>query len=130
LLATGTGGIKASRSDFADWRSATDASDHQAAMLLAALTGLGVATGGDWAGDRSDLLPTTANNWTRAIDAAGAAGRTGEAIMLAATGLQGAWKDVPPLHLYHITAALNRVGRAREARLIAAEALTRLDSGA
>lgn len=130
LLAAGTGGIKASRSDFADWRSATNANDHQAAMLLAALAGLGVATGGDWAGDRSDLLPTTTNSWTRAIDAAGAAGRSGEAIMLAATGLQGTWQDVPPLHLYHIMAALNRVGRAREARLIAAEAVTRLDSGA
>ncbi len=129
LLATGTGGIKASRSDFADWRSATNASDHQAAMLLAGLAGLGIATGGDWAGDRSDLLPTTSNSWTRAIDAAGAAGRGGEAIMLAATGLQGTWETVPPLHLYHLVAALNRVGRGHEARLIAAEAVMRLDSG-
>jgi hypothetical protein len=32
---------------------------------------------------------------------------------------------VPPLHLYHITAALKRSGRNEEARMIAAEALTR-----
>jgi hypothetical protein len=128
LLATGTGGIKATPGDFADWRKATKASDHQAAMLLAALAGLGIAD--DWDSEREDLLPTTANSWTRAISAAGAGRRTGETIMLAATGLQGRWQTVPPLHLYHITAALTRVGRGTEARLIAAEAVTRLDSGA
>jgi hypothetical protein len=130
LIATGTGGIKATPGDFADWRSATNASDHQAAMLLAALAGLGVASGSDWDSEREDLLPATSNSWTRAIAAAGAGRRAGEAIMLAATGLQGDWQKVPPLHLYHITAALTRVGRGQEARLIAAEAVTRLDSGA
>ena len=128
LLATGTGGIKATSGDFADWRKATKASDHQAAMLLAALAGLSVAD--DWDSERDELLPATGNSWTRAIAAAGAGRRTGEVIMLGATGLQGRWQGVPPLHLYHITAALTRVGRGEEARLIAAEAVTRLDSGA
>jgi hypothetical protein len=123
LLAAGTGGVPVSRREFSDWRSATGASDHQAAMLLAALAGLGLAD--DWSGERSDLLPATVNSWTRAIDAAAAGRRPGEAIILSATGLQGAWKDVPPLHLFHILAALNRVGRGAEARLIAAEAVTR-----
>jgi hypothetical protein len=125
LLATGTGGVTASPGDFDDWRTATKASDHQAAMLLAALAGLGTASGSDWASERDDLLPTVANSWTRAIDAAAAGRRTGEAIILSATGLQGAWKDVPPQHLQHIVAALTRVGRSAEARLIAAEAVTR-----
>lgn len=127
LIVTGTGGIKATPGDFTDWRSATNANDHQAAMVLAALAGLGIASGSDWDSAREDLLPTTSNSWTRAIAAAGAGRRAGEAIMLAATGLQGQWQTVPPMHLYHITAALTRVGRGQEARLIAAEAVTRLD---
>jgi len=61
----------------------------------------------------------------RAIDAAAAGRRTGEVVILAATGLQGDWRDVPPLHLAHIVAALRRIGRSAEARLIAAEAVTR-----
>jgi hypothetical protein len=39
--------------------------------------------------------------------------------------LQGAWADVPPLHVYHVVSALTRAGRPAEARLIAAEAVTR-----
>jgi hypothetical protein len=74
---------------------------------------------------RRDLLPRAANSWTRAIDAAAVAGRTGEVAILAATGVQDQWNKVPPLHLYHIVAALTRTGRAQEARLVAAEALTR-----
>ena len=125
LLATGTGGIAASADDFDDWRSATSASDRRAAMLLAGLAGLGVARGGDWAGEIEDLLPATANSWTRAIDAAATGGRMGEVVILAATGMQGGWASVPPAHLYHIVAGLTRVGRPLEARLIAAEAVTR-----
>lgn len=125
LLATGTGGVPNGADEFDDWRSATKATDHQAAMLLAGLAGLGVANGSDWAGLRRKLLPSTQTSWTRAIASAGAGRRAGETIILAATGLQGAWKDVPPQHLYQIVLALNRVGRPLEARLIAAEAVTR-----
>ena len=128
LLATGTGGVPASADDFDDWRSATSASDRRAAMLLAGLAGLGVARGSDWASDIEDLLPATANSWTRAIDAAAAAGRIGEVVILTATGMQGSWNSVPPAHLYHIVAGLTRVGRAFEARLIAAEAVTRTET--
>ena len=125
LLATGTGGVPASADDFDDWRSTTSASDRRAAMLLAGLAGLGVARGSDWASDIEDLLPATANSWTRAIDAAAAGGRMGEVVVLAATGMQGGWSSVPPAHLYHIIAGLTRVGRSFEARLIAAEDVTR-----
>jgi hypothetical protein len=92
---------------------------------MAALAGLGQTGGSEWSALKADLLPRAANSWTRAIDAAGAAGRLGEVTILAATGLQGPWADVPPLHLYHIVSALSRAGRSDEARLIAAEALTR-----
>ncbi|NJC09140.1 hypothetical protein GGQ62_002138 [Polymorphobacter fuscus] len=125
LLATGTGGVPIDADAFESWRSDTSATDHQAAMLLAGLAGLGLASGADWEDARGELLPATANSWTRAIDAAAAGRRAGEAIILSATGLQGAWKDVPPQHLYHVVAALNRVGRPLEARLVAAEAVTR-----
>jgi hypothetical protein len=125
LLVTGAGGVPNGAGEFRDWRRATKASDHQAAMLLAGLWGLGLANGSDWAGFRRELLPLTQTSWTRAIVAAGMGRRSGEVIILAATGLQGAWSDVPPQHLYHIVAALARVGRSREARLIAAEAVTR-----
>lgn len=123
LLATGAGEVAVDSNDFADWRRATGASERQAAMLLAGLAGLGLAD--NWDSERNDLLPLPRNNWTRALAAAAAGGRMGEVIMLSATGLQGQWADVPPAHLYHIVAALNRVGRGKEARLIAAEAVAR-----
>jgi hypothetical protein len=45
---------------------------------------------------------------------------------LSALGLQGGnWKSVSPAHLYHAVSALRRVGLGAEARMIAAEALTR-----
>ena len=125
LLAVVNGGVPTDTADFKDWRRASTADDRRAAMLIAALSGLGIARGSDWDSLRGDLLPRAANRWTRAIDAAAAAGRTGEVVILAATGLQGGWADIPPLHLHHILAALVRVGRAEEARLIAAEAMTR-----
>ncbi len=125
LLATGTGGVPATADDFDDWRSAVGADDRAAAVLLAGLAGLGVARDSDWAGEIADRLPATADSWTRAIDAAAAGGRMGEVIILAATGMQGGWAAVPPAHLQHIVAALTRVGRTVEARLIAAEAVTR-----
>ncbi|GGE18051.1 hypothetical protein GCM10011529_25700 [Polymorphobacter glacialis] len=125
LLAAGTGTVEVTPSAFRDWRSTSGADDRRAAMLFAALAGLGVTTGSDWDGLRTDLLPRNTNSWSRAIDAAGRARRTGEVTLLAATGLQGPWADVPPLHLHHIVQALVRSGRTTEARLIAAEALTR-----
>jgi hypothetical protein len=125
LLATGSSGVPITPSEFKDWRSATGADERRAALLLAGLAGLGRASGGGWDGLRRDLLPRAANSWTRAIDAAAVAGRTGEVAILAATGVQDQWNKVPPLHLYHIVAALTRTGRAQEARLVAAEALTR-----
>ncbi len=125
LLATGSAGLAVTPAGFQDWRSATGADPRHAALLLAGLAGVGAAAGSGWDSLRGELLPRAENSWTRAIDAAAAGGRTGEVVILAATGLQGGWRDVPPRHLAHIVAALVRVGRGDEARLIAAEAVTR-----
>lgn len=125
LLAVGTGGVPVTADMFADWRSATDSDDRHAQLLLAALAGLDGLRGSDWDDLKAELLPRSANNWTRSLDQAAAAGRQGETALLAAVGLQGEWRDVPPLHLQHIIAGLARTGRTAEARLVAAEALTR-----
>ncbi len=125
LLALGAGGVPVNAEEFRDWRSATDADDRRAGLMLAALAGLGLTGDSEWNGLKDELLPRAQTSWTRAISAAAAGRRSGEVAILAATGLQGPWTAVPPLHLYHITAALKRSGRSEEARMIAAEALTR-----
>jgi hypothetical protein len=65
-------------------------------------------------------------SWTRIIDAAAARGQGGTVLVLTGTGLQTSLFDrVPPAHLYHAVAALNRTGQGFTARMIAAEALSR-----
>ncbi len=125
LLAAGSGGVPIDSDEFKTWRTQSGADDRRAALLLAALAGLGQAQGGGWTGLRDELLPRATNSWTRAITAAATAGRSGEVAILAASGVQGALADLPPLHLYHIVTALVRTGHAAEARLIAAEVMTR-----
>ena len=97
-------------------------------FLLAAVAGLARAdqqTVADFAEDLSvDLSRTT--RWTRAIQLASRRGQKGTVALLAAVGMQGRnWKAMSPLHLYHIVQSLERVGLGPEARMIAAEALTR-----
>jgi hypothetical protein len=99
---------------------------HRAALLLAGLDGLGRTGSGSWDGLRDDLgVVRVTNAWTQAIDAAAAAGRTGEVAVLAATALQGDWAAVPPAHFQRLIAALVKVGREHEARMIVAEAVMR-----
>ena len=70
-----------------------------------------------------------ANAWTRAIDRAGAAGQPATVVVLAAVGMQtGDWRGVPAESLFHICAALARVGLDGEARMIAAEAIAWMTS--
>tara|TARA_R110000824_G_scaffold211072_1_gene397007 strand:+ start:17227 stop:19071 length:1845 start_codon:yes stop_codon:yes gene_type:complete len=97
-------------------------------FLLAAVAGLGRADQqaiDDFASDLSlDLGRST--RWTRAIQSAAQRGQSGTVALLAAVGMQGRnWKAMSPLHLYHIMQSLKRVGLEAEARMIAAEALTR-----
>ncbi|RVT40160.1 hypothetical protein [Sphingobium algorifonticola] len=107
-----------------------DASDGmKGQMLLAGLAGLNRLPAGEAASLAGDAgLSLAANTrWARAIGAAAQRGERGTVALLAAIGLQVPdWRRVPPAHLYHIVAALHRVGLDPEARMIAAEAITRL----
>jgi hypothetical protein len=94
-------------------------------VLLAALSGLGAARGQDWDGLRRELITPTPGRWRTTIDNAARRGAAGEVALLAATGLQGGWADVPPAHIEAIVAALVASGRRAEARQFAAEAVTR-----
>jgi hypothetical protein len=94
-------------------------------FLAAALVGLGRLD----EGSAQSLGVDTAleNGWTRALDRAASAGQSGTVALLAAVGMQTSeWSAVPPEHLYRIVRALRQVGLEYEARMIAAEALTRI----
>jgi hypothetical protein len=112
--------------DFGD----ADASEDKlrSKFLLAAVAGLGRAsqeTIADFADDLNLNLDRT-TRWTKAIESASQRGQQGTVALLAAVGMQGRnWQAMSPLHLYHITQSLKRVGLEAEARMIAAEALTR-----
>lgn len=100
----------------------------KSAFLVAGLAGLGRLDQGDaetLAGDLDfDLGRQT--RWTRAISRAAEVGNPVLVVLLAGLGMQGAsWSQMTPLHLYHITSALNRMGLSAEARMIAAEAVAR-----
>ncbi|WHO40325.1 hypothetical protein PMI04_006950 [Sphingobium sp. AP49] len=106
-----------------------DAGPDKGRMLIAALAGLSRLSGNDAAALAQDNGFTLAANsrWARAIDAASLRGEKATVALLAAVGMQGNdWHRLPPGHLYHVVAALHRVGLDPEARMIAAEALTRL----
>lgn len=100
----------------------------KSAFLVAGLAGLGKLSQGDagsLAGDVGvDLERQT--RWTRAISRAAEVNNPALVVLLAGLGMQGtSWEQMTPLHLYHITAALTRVGLGAEARMIAAEAVAR-----
>ncbi len=114
----------------ADYGNDDDSADGiRTRFLAAALIGLGRMAQGESAAVQAelDLGLDRQTRWTRAIDAAAARGETGTVALLAAVGMQApSWAELPPYHLYHIVAALNRVGLTAEARMIAAEALSRV----
>ncbi len=98
-------------------------------MLIAGLAGLARLSNADAIQVAADNgVPLAANSqWARAIGSAAQRGEQGTVALLAAVGLQAAnWQRLPPAHLYHIVAALHRVGLDPEARMIAAEAISRL----
>lgn len=124
LLAS-SGGVPVTPERFEAWADG-DKSEHRARLLLAGLDALGRTRGEGWAAVRTDLaLTPVSNSWTRAITSAAARGSAGEVAVLAASGLQCDWRAVPPAHFGAIVAAYVRVGRAQEARLLVAEAVTR-----
>jgi hypothetical protein len=98
-------------------------------FLLAGLMGLERVSGSEattFAGKLSVNMGRR-NRWTDAIDAAAASGNQTLVALLAGFGMQGAgWTKMTPVHLFHIVGALHRVGLDPEARMIAAEAVSRV----
>lgn len=111
-------------SSFAD-----EAGAQKGQMLIAALAGLArinTQTSASLAQDNGLNLAVN-SRWARAIHQAAARGEKATVALLAAVGMQTAeWNRLPPAHLYHIVAALHQVGLDPEARMIAAEAITRI----
>jgi hypothetical protein len=100
----------------------------RSALLVAGLAGLGrISTETANSLNRKyDLGLGHVTGWTRAIDSAAGRGDAGTVLVLAGTGFQTPYFDqVPPSHLFHAIAALNRTGLGFDARMIAAEALSR-----
>lgn len=125
-----TGGERVRGSAVDRYRSrASDPTGIKARMLLAGLAGLGQIDRRD--ADRLagslDVDLALENSWTRAITRAGERGQPATVLLLAGVGMQTTdWRGVSPEALYHIVAALRRVGLDSVGRMVAVEALTRL----
>lgn len=107
-----------------------DNSENQrkSAFLVAGLAGLGRLSESDASSLAEDVGADLAGQtrWSSAIARAADVGNPALVVLLAGLGMQGtSWQQMTPLHLYHITAALTRVGLQAEARMIAAEAVAR-----
>lgn len=107
-----------------------DASEDQrkSAFLVAGLAGLGRLESDDFADFANDLGVNFARSsaWSDRIGRAAEVDNPALVALLAGLGMQGSsWDQMTPRQLYHIIAALNRVGLSAEARMIAAEAVSR-----
>lgn len=98
-------------------------------LFFAALAGLGRLSPADIE-DRANALDVrigAANSWTRAIDRAARDREAATVVLLAAIGMQsGDWGGIPPAALYRVIDSLRVVGLDGEARMIAAEAIARI----
>ena len=112
--------------DFAGYDDSNDQT--RTRMLAAALIGLDRVSDADVQAlsNRYSLDLGRQSSWSRAIDEAARRNEPGTVAVLAGLGLQGRdWSDIPPRHIYHITRALRMVGLGAEARMIAAESVSR-----
>ncbi|MEO1168325.1 MAG: hypothetical protein AAFW97_06415 [Pseudomonadota bacterium] len=101
---------------------------HRARLLAAALAGLGRLDAGEirQADGQFDLGLGRETVWTRQLERVARAERVGMVALISAIGMQAdSWAGIPPRHLYHIVRAYRLAGRDAEARMIAAEAVTR-----
>jgi hypothetical protein len=107
-----------------------DASDNhrKSRFLIAGLAGLNrvdQAVSRDFAA-KLGIDPGRQTHWTTLIDQAAAVDNQALVVFLAGVGMQGDdWDKMTSVNLFHIVSALNRVGLAAEARMIAAEAVAR-----
>lgn len=100
----------------------------KSAFLVAGLAGLGRLSDDDRDSLSSDLGISFGGEtrWIRAITSAAGRGDDGLVALLAAMGMQGNdWSAMTPRQLYHIVLSLRIVGLGAEARMIAAEAVSR-----
>ncbi len=129
LLAVGApdGAVPVSGDRIAAFRDADDSvGKRRSRMLLAALAGLGRVTTANAEAALDGVKLNAPGRWSQAIASAAARGEQGTVAVLAAIGLQARdWSAMPSLQLYHIVSALHRVGLDPEARMIAAEAVSR-----
>jgi hypothetical protein len=99
------------------------ADEEKGKLLVAALAGLGRLQDPNSYG----VNPTPTTRWEAMIEAAARNHQVGTVALLAGIGMQTPdWRGVPPEHLYQIVSALRAVGHEYEARMIAAEAMSRL----
>ncbi len=106
----------------------TSANQRRSQFLVAGLAGLGRVDAGTSSGfdDSLSLGLTRQTKWARMISRAAQVRNPAMVALLAGLGMQGDdWSQMTPLHLYHITSALRQVGLEAEARMIAAEAVSR-----
>ncbi len=109
--------------------SGNDPTGRKRQMFFAALAGLGRLPAAEIEkGARSlDIRIGDQNAWTRAIGRAGLARQPGTVMLLAGVGMQTPlWQGISPTALFHIVAAMRAAGMEGEARMLAAEAMTRL----
>jgi hypothetical protein len=130
LLASGapTQVVPWTRGALDDYMSNAGAATPRARLMFAGLAGLGRLPENEISDIAGDLaIPIGRQTaWTRALDRAVAAREQGTVALLSAVGLQGSgFGQVSPKNLYHAVSALRRVGLAAEARMLAAEAVTR-----
>ena len=97
-------------------------------LFFAGLAGLGRLSAQDIesGAEALDVRIGAANSWARALDRAVSERQPATVLLLAGIGMQAqSWRHVPPAALYRIVAALRAVGLGGEARMIAAEAVSR-----
>lgn len=100
----------------------------RARMLFAGLAGLGRVPNGELQSmaENFSVPLSRRTKWSDALDEAVRLRSPGTVAVLCAVGLQARrWSDVPPDHLYRVVSALRHVGLDAEARMIAAEAISR-----
>jgi hypothetical protein len=131
LLAVGgpRGAVDVSRSTIDAYVETDDADRRRSQMLVAALAGLGRIEASDYSAlsEALGIGAGSGSRWGTAIDRAAQAREPGTVALLAAVAMQTRdWEAVPPQYLFRLVRALRTVGLEFEARMIAAEAITRL----
>ena len=106
----------------------SDDEGRRGALLVAGLAGLGRINGATVIklSDRYGYGLGRSDQWTRLIDGAAKRGQGGTATVLAGLAFKaGSWRGIPARFLLHSINALNDTGQGFNARMIAAEALSR-----